>query len=103
MIAETDWPEACTGVSLSEPRSVFLLIRMDSFFTRISSIPVSASGQQEWVRDIESVLNGLNGKGLGVIYWEPGWIGNAGLGSSCSVGAPYRFLPASAAESFLIL
>ncbi|GJE88499.1 glycoside hydrolase family 53 protein [Phanerochaete sordida] len=69
LVAETDWPEACSSsVALSEP-----------------SIPKSAAGQQTWVKDIEIVLSGLSGgHGLGVVYWEPGWIGNAGLGSSCS-------------------
>ncbi|KAI0686064.1 arabinogalactan endo-1,4-beta-galactosidase [Cytidiella melzeri] len=68
-VAETDWPEACpSSVALSEP-----------------SIPVSAAGQTTWVKDIENVLASLsNGHGLGVVYWEPGWIGNANLGSSCS-------------------
>lgn len=72
LIAETNWPEACpSSVALSEP-----------------SIPVSASGQQTWVHDIENVLAALpSGHGLGIVYWEPGWIGNAGLGSSCSVSA----------------
>ncbi|KAI0347696.1 arabinogalactan endo-1,4-beta-galactosidase [Trametopsis cervina] len=69
LAAETDWPEACSSsVALSE-----------------KSIPVSASGQTTWVQDIENVLASLpNSHGLGVVYWEPGWIGNAGLGSSCS-------------------
>ena len=50
------------------------------------SIPKSAAGQQQWVREIESILSGLSGgHGLGVVYWEPGWIGNAGLGSACAV------------------
>lgn len=72
MVVETDWPEACSSVSLSEP-----------------SIPVSASGQSTWVKDVENVLSGLpNGRGIGISYWEPGWIGNAGLGSSCSVSLP---------------
>ena len=58
------------------------------------SIPISAAGEQQWVRNIESVLFGLSGgHGLGVVYWEPGWIGNAGLGSACSVSSlRYNFL-----------
>ena len=70
LIAETDWPVSCpSSLALSEP-----------------SIAKSAAGQQTWVKDIESVLSSLpGGHGLGVVYWEPGWIGNAGLGSSCSV------------------
>jgi arabinogalactan endo-1,4-beta-galactosidase len=71
MVAETDWPAtgSCPGVTLSE-----------------SSIPISVAGQTQWVNDIKSVLSGLpGGHGVGFVYWEPGWIGNAGLGSSCSV------------------
>ncbi|KAI0094200.1 arabinogalactan endo-1,4-beta-galactosidase [Irpex rosettiformis] len=69
IVAETNWPESCqSSVALSE-----------------KSIPVSAAGQSTWVKDIENVLTSLsNGHGLGVVYWEPGWIGNANLGSSCS-------------------
>ncbi|KZT28117.1 glycoside hydrolase family 53 protein [Neolentinus lepideus HHB14362 ss-1] len=66
MVVETDWPEACSSTSLSEP-----------------SIPVSVSGQQTWVAGIRNVLQEVGG-GLGICYWEPGWIGNAALGSSCS-------------------
>ncbi|KAJ7635102.1 arabinogalactan endo-1,4-beta-galactosidase [Roridomyces roridus] len=38
-----------------------------------------------WVADIRTVLQNLSGgHGLGICYWEPAWIGNAGLGSSCA-------------------
>lgn len=89
IIAETDFPNSCSGVTLSE-----------------SSIPISAAGQTQWVDDIVSLLEGLpngHGKGtlstllllqfcemlsinlrIGVFYWEPGWVGNAGLGSACT-------------------
>ncbi|KAK7694150.1 hypothetical protein QCA50_001330 [Cerrena zonata] len=68
VVAETDWPVTCSGVSLTEP-----------------SIPVSASGQETWIKDIKNVLTALpNGLGQGIFYWEPGWIGNANLGSGCS-------------------
>ena len=89
VVAETDWPVTCSGVALTEP-----------------SIPVSVQGQEEWTGDIKSVLTSLpNGLGQGICehleafaglarggltrivdYWEPGWVGNAALGSSCSVG-----------------
>ncbi|KAJ7043957.1 arabinogalactan endo-1,4-beta-galactosidase [Mycena alexandri] len=68
MVVETDWPESCSGVALSQP-----------------SIAISAAGQQSWVLDIRNVLSALSGgHGIGIAYWEPGWIGNAGLGSSCA-------------------
>lgn len=51
VVAETDWPVACSGgPSLTEP-----------------SVPVSASGQQTWVGDVRTVLQGLpGGKGQGI-------------------------------------
>jgi arabinogalactan endo-1,4-beta-galactosidase len=69
MVVETDWPEACSGVALSEP-----------------SVAVSAAGQSSFVAKIRDVVSSLSGgHGLGIIYWEPGWVGNANLGSPCSV------------------
>ncbi|KAF5357080.1 hypothetical protein D9756_006542 [Leucocoprinus leucothites] len=70
MVVETDWPAtgSCSGVTLSE-----------------RSIPISVAGQTTWVNGIKNVLAALpGGHGTGIVYWEPGWIGNAGLGSSCS-------------------
>ncbi|KAG7098796.1 hypothetical protein E1B28_000701 [Marasmius oreades] len=68
MIVETDWAVSCPGVTMSEP-----------------SIPISTDGQTSWVSKIRDVVAGLpGGHGLGIVYWEPGWIGNANLGSSCA-------------------
>ncbi|KZT05654.1 glycoside hydrolase family 53 protein [Laetiporus sulphureus 93-53] len=68
VVAETDWPVSCPGVNLSD-----------------TSIPISVAGQAEWVADIRSVLESLpDSMGQGIYYWEPGWVGNAALGSSCS-------------------
>jgi len=68
IVAETDWPVSCSGVALSEP-----------------SVPVSAAGQTTWVVDVENLLKALpGGHGRGIMYWEPGWIGNDGLGSGCA-------------------
>ncbi|GJJ09579.1 hypothetical protein Clacol_003802 [Clathrus columnatus] len=56
VVAETDWPVSCPGVTLTEP-----------------SIPVSAAGQTTWIMDIKNILVGLpNGLGQGIFYWEPG-------------------------------
>ncbi|GBE79893.1 Probable arabinogalactan endo-beta-1,4-galactanase [Sparassis crispa] len=68
VVAETDWPVVCPNVTLSEP-----------------GVPVSVLGQEIWSNDIEDVLLSLpNGLGQGIFYWEPGWIGNAALGSGCA-------------------
>lgn len=50
VVAETNWPVSCSGVTLSEP-----------------SIPVSVQGQEEWTDDINTVLTSLpNGLGQGI-------------------------------------
>lgn len=65
-VAETNWPESCPGVDLSE------------------DIAVSAAGQTTWVEDVVSTLGDVSGgQGAGIFYWEPAWLNNAGLGSSC--------------------
>lgn len=70
MVVETDWPATGScGVKLSQ-----------------TSIPISVAGQTTWVNGIKTVMAALpGGHGTGIVYWEPQWIGNAGLGSSCSV------------------
>ncbi|KAH8817245.1 glycoside hydrolase family 53 protein [Xylogone sp. PMI_703] len=70
VVAETDWPVSC-------PRPAY------AFPSDASSIPKSASGQVTWIKDIASVLSGVNG-GAGLFYWEPAWVQNANLGSSCA-------------------
>ncbi|KAF8155939.1 endogalactanase [Crassisporium funariophilum] len=69
MVVETDWPAVgpCNGVTLSE-----------------KSVPISVAGQSTWISNIRTVLSSISGgHGLGIVYWEPAWIGNAGLGSAC--------------------
>ncbi|KAF7973600.1 hypothetical protein HWV62_14760 [Athelia sp. TMB] len=66
MVVETDWPYSCSGVALSD-----------------TAVPISAAGQSTWVGDIKTTLGAVTGA-LGICYWEPGWIGNANLGSSCA-------------------
>ncbi|PPQ76522.1 hypothetical protein CVT24_010924 [Panaeolus cyanescens] len=67
MVVETDWPAVCSGVTMSE-----------------RSIAISAAGQSTWVAGIRDALSSIGSRGIGIVYWEPAWIGNAGLGSACS-------------------
>ncbi|KAJ3897223.1 hypothetical protein F5879DRAFT_996378 [Lentinula edodes] len=70
MVVETDWPSSgsCSGVTLSQ-----------------SGIALSPSGQETWVNGIKNALSEVSGgHGIGIVYWEPGWIGNDALGSGCS-------------------
>ncbi|KAH0833046.1 hypothetical protein J3R83DRAFT_12037 [Lanmaoa asiatica] len=92
LVIETDWPAICntTVTPLSEP-----------------TIPADVEGQITWNEDIAAVLNNVNlhnycDKALGIVYWEPAWIGNAGLGSACDVGS-FQFLePAGFLTTFCI-
>ena len=70
VIAETDWPISCPAPSKAFPSDA-------------SSIPFTAAGQTTWMKDVASVISGTS-KGVGLFYWEPAWINNANLGSSCA-------------------
>lgn len=70
VVAETDWPESCPNPA-------------DTFPSDTTSIPFSVAGQTTWVEDVAKVVAGVSG-GAGLFYWEPSWIGNAALGSSCA-------------------
>jgi len=69
VVAETDWPVSCPSPAYAFPSDT-------------SSIPKSIAGQTTWVEDVASIVAGVSG-GSGLFYWEPAWIQNAGLGSSC--------------------
>lgn len=69
MVAETNWPFTCSSPAYAFPSDA-------------KSIPFSAAGQTTWVQDVANVVKGVSG-GAGLFYWEPAWIQNAGLGSSC--------------------
>ncbi|KAG9039217.1 hypothetical protein FRB95_011802 [Tulasnella sp. JGI-2019a] len=69
IVAETDWPTSCTSPAYAFPSDT-------------TSIPFSAAGQTTWVKDVAAIVAGVSG-GEGLFYWEPAWIDNAGLGSSC--------------------
>lgn len=67
---ETDWPALCDGPTAPELSN--------------TNIPISPEGQTEWVREIVKVVKAVpNGLGQGVNYWEPAWLNNTSLGSSC--------------------
>ncbi|CZT47696.1 probable arabinogalactan endo-1,4-beta-galactosidase [Rhynchosporium secalis] len=69
MVVETDWPVVCTSPAYAFPADT-------------TSIPKSAAGQSTWMMKVAAVVAGVSG-GNGIFYWEPAWIRNAGLGSSC--------------------
>jgi arabinogalactan endo-1,4-beta-galactosidase len=68
MVVETNWPTSCP-----DPEYAFL--------SDTKSIPFLFAGQVMWIEDVASELDAARGDEL--FYWEPAWIDNAGLGSSC--------------------
>ncbi|KAF7872012.1 uncharacterized protein EAF02_009117 [Botrytis sinoallii] len=70
VVAETNWPFACPSPAYAFPSDA-------------TSIPFSAAGQTTWIKDVAAIVAGVKG-GVGLFYWEPAWINNAALGSSCS-------------------
>jgi arabinogalactan endo-1,4-beta-galactosidase len=71
MVVETNWPSYCPNPSTAFPSDT-------------KSIPISVDGQTQWMKEIAKRVAAVpGGKGTGLFYWEPAWIDNAGLGSSC--------------------
>ncbi|KAK3330433.1 family 53 glycosyl hydrolase [Apodospora peruviana] len=70
LVVETDWPTSCPSPSQSFPSDA-------------KSIPFAAAGQTTWITKIAEVVASVKG-GVGLFYWEPAWIHNANLGSSCA-------------------
>lgn len=69
VVAETNWPTSCKSPAYSFPSD-------------LKSIPFSADGQTTFMKKVAAVVAGVK-NGNGIFYWEPAWIDNAGLGSSC--------------------
>ncbi|PGG99264.1 hypothetical protein AJ79_08601 [Helicocarpus griseus UAMH5409] len=69
LVVETDWPVACPNPTYQFPED-------------IKDIPFSVEGQRAFVKEVAAVVERVE-YGQGLYYWEPGFLGNAGLGSSC--------------------
>lgn len=70
VVAETNWPAACPSPQYKFPSDT-------------TYIPFSAQGQSTWLKAVAKIVAGVKG-GVGLFYWEPGFLGNAPLGSSCA-------------------
>ncbi|KAJ5582823.1 hypothetical protein N7535_001443 [Penicillium sp. DV-2018c] len=69
LVVETNWPVACSSPAYAFPGD-------------LEDIPFSVEGQQTFLARLGDAVKSVTG-GLGVYYWEPAWVDNAGLGSSC--------------------
>ncbi|TGJ83979.1 hypothetical protein E0Z10_g4756 [Xylaria hypoxylon] len=70
VVAETNWPTSCSSPAYPFPSD-------------LTSIPFSAAGQNTFMQKLAAVVAGVN-NGKGIFYWEPAWVDNQALGSSCS-------------------
>lgn len=70
VVAETNWPTSCPSPAYAFPSDA-------------ASIPFSAAGQTTWIEQVAAVVAGTT-NGVGLYYWEPGFLENAALGSSCA-------------------
>ncbi|KAL2269766.1 hypothetical protein VTJ83DRAFT_1950 [Remersonia thermophila] len=69
-VVETNWPTSCPYPRYAFPADV-------------RNLPFSAAGQVEYITRVANVVSSVN-RGVGLFYWEPAWIHNANLGSSCA-------------------
>ena len=69
LVVETDWPVSCPNPEYPFPAD-------------LQDISFSVQGQTTFLEDLLHVLDEVQGAD-GIYYWEPAWIGNGGLGSSC--------------------
>ncbi|GAQ11110.1 probable arabinogalactan endo-beta-1,4-galactanase A [Aspergillus lentulus] len=70
LVVETDWPVSCPNPAYAFPSD-------------LKDIPFSEAGQKTFVQRVANVVAQTPG-GIGLYYWEPAWVQNAGLGSSCA-------------------
>ncbi|KAK0730721.1 Arabinogalactan endo-1,4-beta-galactosidase [Lasiosphaeris hirsuta] len=70
LVVETDWPVSCPSPKQQFPSDA-------------KNIPYTAAGQSTWMQKVAEVVSSVKG-GTGLFYWEPAWIHNANLGSSCA-------------------
>lgn len=70
MVSEMAWPFTCEqGGNFDFPPDMR------------PSIPFNATGQTTWVKEVAKRVGEIQG-GIGVEYWEIGWVNNAGLGQT---------------------
>ncbi|KAI0523795.1 glycoside hydrolase family 53 protein [Xylaria bambusicola] len=77
VVAETNWPTSCPSPGYAFPSD-------------LKSIPFSAAGQTTFMQQVAAIVAGVS-KGNGIFYWEPAWVDNAGLGSSCSSNTMFAY------------
>ncbi len=87
IVAELNWPTQCSKPAYEFPSD-------------LKNIPFSAEGQATFVQKVASVVASVP-KGTGVFYWEPAWVDNQGLGSSCESNTMFAW-PGTALSSLSV-
>ncbi|KAI1113591.1 glycoside hydrolase family 53 protein [Nemania sp. NC0429] len=77
VVAETNWPTSCPSPAYAFPSD-------------LKDIPFSAAGQTTFMQKVTAIVAGVK-NGKGIFYWEPAWVDNAGLGSSCSSNTMFAY------------
>ncbi|KAI1202020.1 glycoside hydrolase family 53 protein [Nemania serpens] len=77
VVAETNWPTSCPSPAYDFPSD-------------LKSIPFSVAGQSAFMQKVTAIVAGVN-NGKGIFYWEPAWVDNQGLGSSCSSNTMFAY------------
>ncbi|KAI1843358.1 hypothetical protein JX265_007833 [Neoarthrinium moseri] len=83
-VVETNWPTSCPSPKYAFPSD-------------LKSIPFSAAGQTTFVQKVAAVVAGVS-RGVGLFYWEPAWVDNSSLGSSCAYNTMFQY-PGTALSS----
>ncbi|KAH6675341.1 arabinogalactan endo-1,4-beta-galactosidase [Plectosphaerella plurivora] len=87
VVAETNWPTSCPSPRFPFPAD-------------LRDIPFSAAGQSEFIRRVAGVVSGIS-RGVGLYYWEPAWMNNQALGSSCDSNTLFSW-PGNALSSMSV-
>jgi arabinogalactan endo-1,4-beta-galactosidase len=87
VVAEVNWPTSCPSPAHKFPSD-------------IASIPFSAQGQVTFLQKVAAVVAGVK-NGTGLFYWEPAWVDNQALGSSCPSNTMFSW-PGTALSSLSV-
>jgi arabinogalactan endo-1,4-beta-galactosidase len=87
VVAETNWPQSCPRPSQQFPSD-------------LRGFAFSADGQTQFIKAVAGIVEGT-AKGVGLFYWEPAWVDNAGLGSSCDANTMFAW-PGTALSSISV-
>ncbi|THC91207.1 hypothetical protein EYZ11_009333 [Aspergillus tanneri] len=67
LVVDTNWPESCPNTDTAFPANLR---------------PISFSGQKTLLQQVAAAVEDTT-EGVGLYYWKPAWVDNAGLGPSC--------------------